>query len=194
MAVCAIFVAKLSWHSHNKRNTKDMDYKKLLIQQQTVSGSTYTNVGQAVDTQTAFHVVCQEFPFIRLPEAKDVAVYDWPDENGEDMYLPSVIKHKAYDLDATFLYVGTQANMNTELNAFIDFLFGRNTNGSPLLAVYDEYTQTGRRGVYVKSVDNELFVYDTANAEVVGQFKVKFRISDPVHEIVKQNGNIVWVG
>lgn len=162
-----------------------MNYKKLLIQQQSVSGSTYTNVGTVVDTQTAFNVVCQEFPFKYLPEIKDLASEDWTDEDGEDVFMPAEgLKFKAYDLDATFLYVGTQGNMADDLSRFINFLYGRNQNGSPWLAVYDEYTKTGRRGIYVKEVDNELIAYDSVNVEVIGQFKVKFRVTDPITNVV----------
>lgn len=122
-------------------------YKRLLIQQQTVSEGNYTNVGKVIDTQEAFHVVCQSFPYKHLPETKELPKRDWYDEHGEDVYMPSDgQRFKAYDVDAKFLYVGTEANMKTELKNFIDFLYGRNENGSPRLAVYDEYTKTGRRG------------------------------------------------
>ena len=168
-----------------------MIYKKLLIQQQTYNGSTYSNVGQKIDTQTVFHVVCQEFPFKHLPEAKDLPKRDWNDEHGEDVYIPTDgMKFKAYDLTATFLYVGTQEDMMDELKGFVDFISGRNTGGSPLLAIYDEYTKTGRRGVYVQNVDNELLAYDDVNTDVIARFKVKFRVSDPITAI-DENINVV---
>lgn len=181
MVSVSIFVENLSWHSHNNNNTRtSMDYKKLLIQQQTYNGSTYSNVGSAVDTQASFHVVCQEFPFKHLPETKELPKRDWYDEHGEDVYMPTDgLKFKAYDLEVKFLYVGTQSNMQTELKGFIEFIYGQNSNGSPLLAIYDEYTKTGRRGIYVDSVDNELIAYDDVNPSVIGQFKVKFHVTDP---------------
>ena len=160
-----------------------MDYKKLLIQQQTCNGSTYTNVGSVIDTQTAYHVVCQEFPFKHLPEIKELPKRDWHDEHGEDIYIPTDgLKFKAYDLEVRFLYVGKQTDMQNELKGFIEFIYGRNSGGAPLLAIYDEYTKTGRRGVYVLSVDNEL-LYDERNPEVIGQFKVKFHVCDPKTDI-----------
>ena len=166
-----------------------MNYKKLLIQQQNYSGGTYTSVGSVVDTQSSFRVVCQEFPFKHYPEAKDLPKRDWYDRHGEDVYIPTDgMKFKAYDLEAKFLYVGSQAQMSEDLRNFISFIYGRNDGGSPLLAIYDEYTKTGRRGVLVESVDNELIAYDDANAEVIGQFKVKFRVTDPVTDITLTNG------
>ena len=160
-----------------------MEYKKLLIQQQTYDGTNYTDVGSAVDTQETFNVVCQEFPFKHLPETKDLAKRDWYDEHGEDVYIPTDgLKYKAYDLEVKFLYVGTQEDMQAELKSFIEFIYGRNTEGSPLLAIYDDYTKTGRRGIYVLNVDNELIAYDDVNEDVVGQFKVKFHVTDPIFD------------
>lgn len=161
-----------------------MEYKKLFMQQQTFDGRTYTNVGTKIDTQDAYHVVCEEFPFKHLPETKDLAKREWHDEHGEDVYIPNDgLKFKAYDLEASFLYVGKQEDMQTELFSFVNFISGRNTGGSPMLAVYDEYTQTGRRGVYVQSINNDLFAYDDMNPEVIARFKVKFRVTDPMNNI-----------
>lgn len=165
-------------------NTKDMDYKKLLIQQQSFNGTTYTNVGSVIDTQAAYHVVCQEFPFKYLPETKDLAKRDWYDEHGDDVYVPTDgLKMKAYDLEVTFLYVGSRENMGNELKSFVKFICGRNNGGAPMLAIYDEFTGIGKRGCYVTDVNNDLYVYDDANEHVVSKFKVKFRVTDPVTDI-----------
>ena len=165
-------------------NTKDMDYKKLLIQQQSFNGTTYTNVGSVIDTQAAYHVVCQEFPFKYLPETKDLAKRDWYDEHGEDVYVPTDgLKMKAYDLEVTFLYVGSRENMGNELKSFVKFICGRNNGGAPMLAIYDEFTGIGKRGCYVTDVNNDLYVYDDANEHIVSKFKVKFRVTDPVTDI-----------
>lgn len=161
------------------------DYKKFLIQQQTYDGSTYTDVGSVIDTQEEYFVVCSECPFKILPTTKELAKRDWPDEDGEDVFIPADgLKFKAYDLEVKFLYVGSKENMSIDLNSFIGFIYGRNEDGSPLLAIYDEYTQQGRQGVYVLEVNNEFLAYDDANDGVVGEFKVKFRVTDPVTQVV----------
>lgn len=164
-------------------------YKKFLIQQQTYNGTTYTNVGSVVDTLATYKVVCQECPFKTLPEIKELAKRDWYDESGEDVYIPTDgFKFKVYDMEVKFLYVGTETTMAADLKGFIEFLYGKNQNGAPLLAIYDEYTKTGRRGVYVQSVDNELIAYDDVNktggvCDVIGVFKVKFHVTDPIEQI-----------
>lgn len=161
-----------------------MTYKKLLIQQQTYNGTTYTDVGNVVDTLASYNVACQEFPFKILPETKELPKRDWFDEHGEDIYVPTDgLKFKAYDLEVKFLYVGTEQSMPTDLKNFIKFLYGRNDNGAPLLAVYDEYTTIGRRGIYVLSVDNDLYFYNDASIEAIASFKVKFRVTDPVTDV-----------
>lgn len=162
-------------------------YKRFLILQQTFDGSSYTSVGSIVDTQARFHIACQEFPFKDLPELKDLPKRDWYDEDGEDVYIPTEdFKFKAYDLDATFIYVGTEATMKSDIRNFIDFLYGRKDSngnrrtGGIMLAVYDEYTQTGRRGVIVQSVDNTLYWNVDFDPDAIATFKVKFRVTDPV--------------
>jgi hypothetical protein len=159
-------------------------YKKFLIRQQTYNGTTYTNIGTVVDTQESFSVVCQECPFKKLPKSKELATRNWHDENGDDVYFPTDgLKFEAYDMDVTFLYVGTESSMSSNLCGFIDFLYGRNNGGSPCLAIYDEYTKTGRQGVYVKEVDNTMLYYNDISAGVIAAFKVKFSVSDPVTDI-----------
>jgi hypothetical protein len=161
-----------------------MKYKKLLIQQQKFDGSVYINVGSVIDTQAAFHVACQEFPFKMMPETKELPKREWYDEHGDDVYVPTDgLKMKAYDLEVTFLYVGNRANMGSDLKGFIKFIYGRNNGGAPMLAIYDEFTGIGKRGCYVTGVNNDLYVYDDANEHVVSKFKVKFRVTDPVTDI-----------
>lgn len=157
-------------------------YYRLLIQQWSPDN---TDGGPIVDTLETFHVACQEFPYKYLPETKEPAKRDWYDEDGEDVYIPTGgLKFKAYDLEVKFLYVGNEPAMSDDLRAFIDFLYGRNSNGYPSLHIYDEYTKTGRRQVYATHVDNEEFAYDDANPEVIAVFKVRFRVSDPTTNIL----------
>lgn len=159
-------------------------YKKFLIQQQTYNGTTYTNVGNVVDTMSSFNVVCKEFPFKVLPEAKEPPKRDWADEDGEDVFFSAgAIKAKAYDVEATFLYAGTKAQMPTDLKNFIKFINGRNTGGSQCLKIYDEYTKTGRQGVYVQQVSDDLYYFNDSSVDAIAMFKVKFRVTDPVTDV-----------
>lgn len=171
-------------------------YKKFLIQQQNYNGNVYQNVGDIVDTCQKFHVVCQEFPFKCLPDSKDLPKRDWNDEHGEDVYIPvDGLKFKAYDVEAKFLYKGNEQDMASDLKNFIYFLYGRinivngsivntsNATKNVVLGIYDEYTKTGRRGVYVLSVDNDLFFFNDVSIDAIAQFKVKFHVTDPITDI-----------
>lgn len=141
--------------------------------------------GEVIDTFESFHVACQEFPFRHLPETKDLPKRDWYDEHGEDVYVPNDgLKFKAYDLEAKFLYVGDEASMTADVKSFINYLYGRNDGGSPLLAVYDEYTQTGRTGVYMVGVTTKLFDISDFDSDAIAIFSARFRVTDPVTDIV----------
>lgn len=165
-------------------------YKKFLVQQQSYDGSTYTDIGSTVDTQARFKIACQEFPFKEMPEIKELPKRDWHDEDGEDVYIPSDgYRFKAYDLEATFIYVGTEKNIRNDIKNFIDFLYGRKDyrgrehSGGVVLAVYDEYTETGRRGVIPTNVENTLYWNVDYDPDAIATFKVKFRVTDPVTSV-----------
>lgn len=160
-------------------------YKKFIIQQQTFDGSEYTNVGSAVDTYKSFGIVCSNFPFKHMPEIKDLPKREWPDEDGEDVFIPSNgIKFSAYDVEGEFLYAGEVNTMKQNVVSFIEFIRGKNSDGSPLLCIYDEYTQTGRRGVYVVDVDTDKYDYDDMSITGISVIKVKFRVTDPAYNAV----------
>lgn len=161
-----------------------------------MNGSAVVTDSSVIDTQASYNIACQECPFKMLPESKELPKREWYDEDGDDVYIPSDgLKFKAYDMEVKFIYVGTgyvkqdqtvvtkEQEMKEKVSAFIDFLYGRNTNGSPLLKIYDEYTLIGRQGVYVLSVDNDMMAYDDRNNNVIGIFKVKFRVTEPTTDV-----------
>lgn len=173
-----------------KYSKKMADYKRFYVQQQSYDGSSYTNVGDAVELGT-YNVVCQEFPFKYLPETKELPKRDWPDENGDDVYFPTDgLKMKAFDMDVKFLYAGpistytqdgnTIYGMRDNLTRLISFLRGRNSDGSPCLLIYDEYTDIALCGVYVSEISNDLYEYNDVNINAHAVFKVKFRVTNPV--------------
>jgi len=159
-----------------------MEPKKILIQKQIYDGTGYTNVGDVVDVYQTYHVLCQEMPFMHKPKTKELATRDWKDEDGEDVFISKDgLQFQAYDIDVTFLYDGVEADMSSDLRNFIDYI--SNCSGSTagvMLAIYDEYTKIGRRGIYVKDISNDMYFYDDVNPNAIASFKVKFRVTDPV--------------
>lgn len=141
--------------------------------------------GPVIDTFESFGVVCQEFPFKHLPEAKELAKRDLHDEHGEDVHIPADgLKFKAYDLEAKFIYSGSAENIHTDVSRFISYLYGRNVGGSPVLSIYDEYTKTGKSGVYLQGVSSSLFDISNADPDAIAVFTAKFRVTDPTSDII----------
>lgn len=158
------------------------------VQQLKYNGTTYTS-GSVVDLLDKFNIICQDFPFKKFPETKDLPERDWPDEDGADVYIPDTIPMKAYTMDVDFLYVGTHQNIMTDISDFIGFLCGRvkGSSGDSVqsgrLAIYNEHTGIGRKDVYVTKVDNELFYDSDADPDAVAKFKVTFKVCDPVTDV-----------
>lgn len=158
------------------------------IQQLNFDGIQYTK-GDLVDLLKTYKIVCQEFPFKKNPKPKDLPTRDWAGEDGLDVYIPKKMPVKNYDIEVVFLYVGTEATIRTDLNNFIDFLYGRNENAvGARLAVYNEHTGMGRKDVVVSEIDNEIFYLTESDPDAVAKFKVKFTVYDPTTEVVPQTG------
>lgn len=176
---------------------------KTYIQQIRFNGTTYTK-GSIVDLLSRYNIVCQEFPFKKNPKPKDLPSRDWAGEDGLDVYVPAgALPMKAYDIEVTFLYVGTEQTIRTDITDFLDFLCGRikgdsrDSVQSGRLAIYDEHVGFGRKDVVVSEIDNELFYCSEYDKDTVAKFKVKFSVNDPVTDVTiqKTSGNVtnlVW--
>lgn len=173
------------------------------VQQLRFDGTAYTK-GSVVDLLNKFNIVCQDFPFKKFPEPKELPERDWSDEHGVDVYVPDTLPMKAYTIDVEFLYVGTTQNIRTYISNFISFLYGRikgdanDTVQSGRLAIYNDYTGIGRKDIIVSKVDNELFFDTDADPDAVAKFKVTFNVCDPVTDVTPttttQNGQTVVTG
>lgn len=172
-----------------------MEYKKLYIQQLKYDGVEYTK-GLLKETLHDFKIACRSFPFKVYSESKPLAGRDWLDEDGRDVYVPDKVPMKEYDIDVEFIFNGSDEQMRANLVSFMKFLYGRNENGSGRLAIYDDFTETGRKDVRVKSVDDDIFEREDGGNEAVFTFKVKFEVNDPVTEVgpdsLSQVTELVW--
>lgn len=168
-------------------NTK-MAIHDTYVQQISFDGIAY-NKGSVVNLSSAFKIVCQEFPFKKNPKPKDLPTRDWAGEDGLDVYMPEKLPVMSYDMEVTFLYKGTEETMRSDLNNFIDFLYGRikgnsgDTVQSGLLAIYNEHTGMGRKNIVVSEVENELFYLTVSDPDAVAKFKIKFTVYDPTTEV-----------
>ena len=170
-----------------------MGIKRTYIQQVSFDGKNYTK-GKLIDTLADYKILCVEFPFMLFPEAKELPTRDWAGEDGTDVYVPESIPLASYEVEVEFVYSGSENTMRKDLGDFLAFLYGKNegATGARLL-VYDEATQTGRKDVRVKSVDNEVYYDVEYDNEQVAKFKVKFSVDDPstnVNPVISQ-GKVV---
>ena len=174
-------------------NSLQMAIYKTYIQQLSYDGTDYTK-GSIVDLLTAYKIICQDFPFKKNPKPKDLPTRDWAGEDGLDVYIPDQIPMKSYDIEVTFLYVGTVANIRTDISNFLDFICGRikgnnsDTVKSGRLAIYNEYVGMGRKDVVVSDIDNEIYHATDCDPDAVAKFKVKFMVYDPTTEVTATYG------
>lgn len=153
------------------------------VQQLDYDGRNYTK-GSVVDLLDKFNIVCQDFPFKKFPEAKELPTRDWAGTDGADVYVPKNIPLKHYELEAVFLCTGTEENIRKRMTDFLEYIYGRNQNAvGGRLAIYNEQTGIGRKDVVVSKVDNDLFFVENSDPDAVARFKVKFWVYDPVTEV-----------
>lgn len=126
-----------------------------------------------------FSMGCVAFPFKLSGEVKELPTDDYPDEDGEDTFIPSNLVLKAYDLDVDFSYKGN--NAERDVSGFIDYLLGYDGNGASL-KVYNPYTNIGRHKIYITSYNEP--EYNRSDEGEVANFSVAFRVTDPRTRIV----------
>lgn len=155
--------------------------------------------GSVINSYTQWGIVCCNVPFKAGGKVKQPAKRDWPDEHGEDVYLPSKLAFDGYDADFELAYKGQELASNpfnlslalTKINAFKKWLTGNDTtagSGSEL-KIYSPYSSIGRQGCYLLEISDEdpRLVTKQENGNVyhenVVTFKVKFRVTDPMTDV-----------
>lgn len=155
--------------------------------------------GAIKNSFTEWGIVCCKVPFKVGGKVKSLAKTDWKDEHGEDVYFPAKSMFEAYDAEFEMAYKGQELASNpfnlsqavTNIENFKKWLTGNDTtNGSGTeLKIYSPYANVGRKG-YLAEINNEepcLQVKgsgDNVYNETVVTFKVKFRVTDPMTQIV----------
>ena len=156
--------------------------------------------GNVVNSYTQWGIVCCKVPFKAGGKTKELAKNGRQDEHGEDTYIPSKLMFEAYDAEFEMAYKGEELATNpfdldlafTRINAFKKWLSGNDTtSGSGAeLKIYSPFETIGRQGCYLLEISDEepcvLTKQSKGNIyhENVATFKVKFRITDPMTDIV----------
>lgn len=142
------------------------------------------------DTFAKYGLYIKHAPYKIFPQIKNLVSQDWPDEHGEDVFLPTTgIVNKAYDYDVEFIYYSDDGMATERIREFCEEIKGK------WLQIYDTYTKIGRTGVYVMEFDPDpTFVRRKIQLKTMegkanvhrdyAYFKVKFRINNPNTNIV----------
>ncbi len=143
---------------------------------------------KAFDTLADYGLFIKHSPYKAYPSIKNLISQDWPDENGEDVWLPVTgMVTKAYDYDVEFIYYADDGLATDNIRAFCDKIKWK------WLQIYDTYSKMGRKAVYVAEFDPDppfkrrrLKVEDGEAPKIRDyvSFKVKFKINDPNTDIV----------
>lgn len=147
-----------------------MDYYKFYIQKD--AGDT-----DVKELGADFGFYETESKFYGGGTAKDVAKRDWPDEDGDDEYVPEALYLKAYDMEVKFGYKGDKYSANAKLKTLQDYLCGGT------MKLYDSYHAIGRQGVRFEAIDDDAeLVRDDVDGDIL-IIKVKWKVNDPRTEI-----------
>ena len=156
--------------------------------------------GTVVNSFTQWGIVCCNVPFNAGGKTKQLASRSWHDEHGDDAYIPAAVKFEATDVEFEFAYKGQELASNpfnlslaaSQIDAFKLWLSGNDTSaGSGAeMKIYSPFSAIGRQGCYLLEISNEepklQLKQERGNLynENIVTFKAKFRITDPVTNIV----------
>lgn len=110
-------------------------------------------------------------------EIKEPASREWPGQSGEDVYFPSQLFLKPFDLTVKFCYKGPLNTALDSYNKFRGMLLGEDGTGTQM-EIYDPYWNRGYSRVHLKQMGNLSF--KKSNIDEVSCFKAVFRITDPL--------------
>lgn len=142
------------------------------------------------ESVSTFGIFCKSIPFKLFEKVKDPAKRSWPDEDGDDEYIPSDgLKTEAYTMKVEFgckkissvrdtsTYGISVNDVRNKVDAFLTYL---RTGG--MMKLYSSYTRIGRQNVRLESVsDNSKWLNDGENEWLI--FEVTFKVNDPVTNI-----------
>lgn len=137
---------------------------------------TDSDKGKFRDSQE-WNIYVKSIPFKVFPDRKDIASRDWPDENGDDEFIPETPVFKAYEIDCEFVFIGTHGTANTSITNFISYLANAGN-----FTIFDSYTQIGRQRVRYVSYSEKIFYRRDGENDIV-VFSLKLKVNDPISNI-----------
>lgn len=146
-----------------------MDYKPFLIQK--------LKINSPVRDSKEWGIWIESIPFLLYPKMKEPAKRSWPDQNGDDEYLPESPVFEAYLMNVDFVFIGERGTANNQIISFMNYL---SRDGE--FSIYDTYSTLGRTHVRYSSYSGKAFRRREGENDVV-QFTVTLKVNDPITEI-----------
>lgn len=159
--------------------------------------------GHPLDSFTEWGIVCCQVPFRAGGKTKALEATSLPDEHGEMVAFPKNLIFEPYDAEFVFAYKGEELATNPfnlhlafeKISAFKRWLSGNDTDGGSgtELKIYSPFATIGRQGCYLLEISEEDPVVQTKQSggnlynENVVTFKVTFRVTDPMTDIVLEH-------
>lgn len=154
--------------------------------------------GSVVNSFTEWSIACAKVPFKAGGTVKELAKRDFPDEHGEDTFIPKKLVFEAYDAEFEMAYAGQELASNpfnlslafAQIDSFKKWLSGNDEeegSGAELF-IYSPYTTMGRK-CYLKEISDEephvQLKQERGNLynENIVTFKVTFRVIDPMTNV-----------
>lgn len=143
-----------------------------------------------MESVSRFGVWCKDIPFKLLENVKEPARRSWPDEHGDDEYIPSGgLFLESYEMEVEFgcklltapvgdVEVRYVDDVRKSVADFLEYL-----RSSGMMKLYSSHTRIGRQLVRLSLVDgSSTWVTDGDGKEFL-VFKVKFKVNDPVTDV-----------
>lgn len=138
--------------------------------------------GAVNDLEDTFGFVLLEIPMIAGGEVKELAKNDWPDEDGDDVYIPSQLHFKAGTMKVKVGYT-TEGGMSCQeaLNILETYL----SQGEQKL--YSEWTKQGFEHCSLKGI-SDVDHFKVANTETI-TCDIDFYIHNTTERVTSEDFN-----
>ena len=144
--------------------------------------------GEVVNSFTEWSIACCDVPFKAGGTVKELAKRDFPDEHGEDTFIPKKLVFEAYDAEFEMAYAGQELASNpfnlslafAQIDSFKKWLSGNDEeegSGAELF-IYSPYTTMGRK-CYLKEISDEEKEYKSMRKQIQEKL-IKFATRIPV--------------
>lgn len=140
---------------------------KVLIKKGEVTKDIYVDYGLRVTS----------FPFLLLnAKPKNIATRKYPDQDGDYVYIPAVVRYEPQDFTVRFAYKGEKDSAGLNIAAFIAYISGAE------ITIYSEFVKVGRQRCRVMEISDDAKLNRTGVKDIV-EFEITFRSEDPVNNV-----------